>query len=190
MFEFIQTHIWIIPACLLPLALLLVGILLGRRKRRKNEEDMIQRKRRDEALSEALRNPLVRPARNSGEDAMEITWDEKAVSRDKGKSALMAELVELSGYSKRKYIFRVDEPIRIGSAPENRLSLPREGVAKVHCEIFMKGREACVRSAPKAKTLLKRGGTSALVGTEGVYLKNGDHLQVGVADIQFRLFNA
>ncbi|MBQ6207658.1 MAG: FHA domain-containing protein [Oscillospiraceae bacterium] len=190
MFEFIRTHIWIIPACLSPLALLLLVILLGRRKRRKNEEDMIQRKRRDEALSEALRNPLVSPARNSGENAMEITWDEKAVSREKGKSALMAELVELSGYSKRKYIFRVDEPIRIGSAPENRLSLPREGVAKVHCEIFMKGREACVRSAPKAKTLLKRGGTSALVGTEGVYLKNGDHLQVGVADIQFRLFNA
>lgn len=188
--EFLTTHLWLIPVCLLPLFFAALYAILKRRKRRKDEEEMMQIKRRDEALSEALRNPLVKPSRNSGENAMEITWDEKAVNKEKGKSDLMAELVEVSGYSRRKYIFRVDEPIRIGSATENRLSLPREGVAKVHCEIFMKGREACLRSAPKVKTALRRGKTSTLVGAEGVYLKNGDHIQIGAVDIQFRLFNA
>ena len=188
--EFVRTHIWILPLCLSPFLFLAFYLLMKRRKRRKEEEEMIQLKRRDEALSEALRNPLVKPSRNGGENAMEITWDEKAVNKAKGKATLMIELVEMSGYSRRKYIFHANEPIRIGSAPENRLSLPREGVAKVHCEIFMKGREASVRSTPKVKTLLRRGGTSTLVGPEGVYLKNGDHIQAGVADIQFRLFNA
>jgi len=188
--EFVQTHLWIIPLCLSPLFFFALHLLMKRRKRRQDEAEMAQLKRRDEALSEALRNPLVKPTRNGGESAMEITWDEKAVHQSKGKSALMVELVEVSGYSRRKYVFRANEPIRIGSAEENRLSLPREGVAKVHCEIFMKGREACVRSAPKVKTLLRRGSKSALIGSEGVYLKNGDHLQIGVADIQFRLFNA
>ena len=188
--EFLKTHFWLIPVCLAPCLFLIFHAILKRRKRRMDEEEMLQIKRRDEALSEALRNPLVKPARNSGENAMEITWDEKAVSKEKKKGDLMAELVEVSGYSRRKYIFRVDEPISIGSAPENRLSLPRDGVQKAHCRIYMKGREACLSSEPKVKTVLRRGKSSARVGAEGVYLKNGDHIIVGAVDIQFRLFNA
>ena len=188
--EFLKTHLWIIPLCLAPILFAALRVILKRRKQRLDEEEIMQIKRRDEALSEALRNPLVKPSRNGGENAMEITWDEKAVTKDKGKSDLMAELVEMSGYSRRKYVFRVDEPISIGSAPENRLSLPRDGVQKSHCKIYMKGREACISSAPKVKTVLRRGKTSARVGAEGLYLKNGDHIQIGAVDIQFRLFNA
>ena len=189
MLEFLKAHLWILPLCLLPVLFPLFHAALKRRKRRRDEEELMQMKRRDEALSEALRNPLVKPSR-SGENALKITWDEKAITREKGKADLMAELVEVSGYSRRKYVFRVDEPISIGSAPENRLSLPRDGVEKSHCRIYMKGREACLNSEPKVKTVLRRGKDSARVGTEGVYLKNGDHIQIGTVDIQFRLFNA
>lgn len=188
--EFLKTHIWIIPLALTPLFFLLLRGFLQRRKRRKAEEELTQLKRRDEALSDALRNPLVKKERRTGEDAMEIVWDEKAVTKKKGDAEWMAELIELSGYSRRKYVLRMDEPIRIGSTPENRLSLPREGVAAAHCEIFMNGPKPCVRSAPGVKTFLRRGRNSALIGQDGIYLQNGDRIQAGSSEIQFRLFKA
>ena len=189
--EFLKTHIWIILMIIaIPFFILVLRAILKRRKRRKNEEELTHLKRRDEALADALRNPLAPPAPRVGEEAVEITWDEKSVMTEKGKSALMAELVELSGYSRRKYVFQADRPIDIGSAPDNRLSLPREGVSKRHCEIFLNGSEACVRSAPGAKTILKRKRKSVQVGQDGVYLKNGDSLRLGAVEIQFRLFKA
>lgn len=187
---FLRAHIRLILAVAVPLFLLILWAVLRRRKRRRTEEELSQLKRRDEALAEALRNPQVVGKRGGGEDAMEIIWDEKAVTKAKGAAALMAELVEVSGYSRRKYVFRVDEPITIGSGPENRLSLPREGVAKAHCVIFLNGQKPCVRSESGVKTILRRGRAPALVGVEGLYLRNGDHIQAGSVDIVFRLFKA
>ena len=189
--EFVKTHILIILMIIaIPFFILALRAILKRRKQRKNEEELTHLKRRDEALSDALRNPLEPRAPRAGEEAMEIIWDEKSVMTEKGESALMAELIELSGYSRRKYVFQMDRPIDIGSAPDNRLSLPREGVSKRHCEIFLNGVEACVRSAPGAKTILRRKRKSVQVGQDGVYLKNGDSLRLGAVEIQFRLFKA
>ena len=187
--EFLMSHPWVPALALVPLVIAALRVIIRRRQRRLKEEELSQIKRRNEALYEALRNPLVAQTRR-GEDAMEITWDDKAVSKEKDKAVLMAELVELSGHARRKYVFRVDGPIRIGSGPENRMVLARDGVAKEHCELFMSGTKPCIRSLSGAKTVLRRGKTNTLVGQDGVYLQNGDYLQLGSTGIQFRLFRA
>ena len=188
--EFLKSHLWIIPLVLIPLLVLVLHITGKRRRRRKSEEELTRLKRRDEALEEALRNPLIGRKQPVGEEAMEITWDENTVTREQTGADLMAELIELSGYSRRKYVLRTDIPIEIGSSPDNRLSLPRDGIEKYHCTIFMKDEQPCVRSFPGAKTILRRGRVNALVGEEGVYLQNGDRLEIGTSEIQFRLFRA
>lgn len=161
------------------------------RKSRKQMEEMSQLKRRDEALNAALRDPLSKDAPRTGpEGPMEIKWDDKAVNEQGGSASLLIELIELSAYSRRKYVFRADTPIVIGSGENCRMVLPRDGVAGEHCEIRLEGKRACVRSIAGAKTILKRKKVSALVGTDGVYLNNGDHLQLGVSEIQFRMFKA
>ncbi|MBQ9349092.1 MAG: FHA domain-containing protein [Oscillibacter sp.] len=191
MVEFLKTHLWIFALAAVPIFIIILRYVLRHRGQRKAEEELTQLKRRDEALSEALRNPLVKDTPRGSEGAMEIAWDEKAVNNGKkGQKSQMIELVELSGYSRRKYVFHADETIRIGSAPENRLALPRDGVERVHCEIFMNGNKPCLRSAPGAKTILKRGSQPVLVGPDGVYLSSKDHIVLGSVDIQFRLFKA
>lgn len=162
------------------------------RKKRRKSEEMSHITRRNEALNEALRDPSAKePVQSGPEGPLEISWDDKAVHQSAAAgSALMIELIELSTYSRRKYVFRADRPISIGSGPNNQMVLPREGVAEKHCEIRMAGKRACVRSVSRAQTSLKRKKNVVLVGTEGIYLNNGDHLQLGTSEIQFRLFKA
>lgn len=68
------------------------------------------------------------------------------------------------------------------------MELLREGVEECHCEIFLNGDKVCVRSLPKAKTILKRGKTSALISQAGAYVRSGDFIQLGTAEIQIRIF--
>lgn len=162
------------------------------RKDRKKSAEISHITRRNEALNEALRDPYAKePVQSGPEGPLEISWDDKAVHQSAATgSPLMIELIELSTYSRRKYVFRADRPISIGSGPGNQMVLQREGVAEKHCEIRMVGKRACVRSTSRAQTSLKRKKTVVLVGTEGIYLNNGDHIQLGASEIQFRLFKA
>ena len=160
-----------------------------RRKEHKKFEEMSQNKRRDDALTEALRNPRAKQEKPGSQGPMEISWDDKAVNpRGVGSASLMLELTEFSAYSRRKYVFRAEQRVTVGTGKDCQLVLPREGVAERHCEILLNGKRFCVRSLSDAKTVLIRNKKSVLVGTEGVYLNNGDRLQLGVSEIQFRSF--
>ena len=120
---------------------------------------------------------------------MEVIWDENAADSGAKKTpVLMMQLVEHSTYARRTYVFPADTPVSVGSGPENRLLLSRDGVAERHCLIFMNGSRPCVRSLSGADTTVKRGKEIARVGEGGVYLNNGDRIQLGAAAIQFRLF--
>lgn len=159
------------------------------RKNRRQFEEMSRLKRRNDALNEALRNPDMEPGSSGPEGPMAITWDgETAGRRGSGGSSLMVELTELSAYSRRKYVFRGEQNITIGSGAGNQLVLTRDGVAEKHCEVRMIGRQFCVRSLSAEKVVLIRGRKSFLVGAEGVYLNDGDHIRLGTAEIQFRKF--
>lgn len=186
MLDFLQAHLYILG---IPVLLFVALRFFSKRRRIKRElEEMSQYKRRDEALVEALRNPQVKEE-GGPEGPMEISWDDKAVSKRGKKSASpMIELVELSTYSRKKFVFRLGQPIRIGSGKDNQMELLREGVEESHCEIFLNGEKACARSLSGAKTLLKRGKTSALISPAGVYLNNGDRIQLGTVEVQIRLF--
>lgn len=186
--SFIQAHLYILGIPVLLLLLMAIRLLSKQRKVKREIEEMSQYKRRDEALVEALRNPQVKEE-SGPEGPMEISWDDKTVSeRGKDHASPMVELVELSAYSRKKFVFRLGKPIRIGSEKENQMELLREGVEESHCEIFLNGEKACVRSLSGSKTILKRGKTSALIGPSGVYLNNGDRIQLGTVELQVRLF--
>lgn len=180
--------IMILIAAAAAIFVVVLRLALRRRKRRKQFEEIAQLKQRDEALNEALRNPRMNTGSAGTKGPIEVSWDDKAVRAPGAASGAMVELIELSAYSRRKYIFRTDQPITIGSGKDNQLVLCREGVEARHCEIRMNGKKPCVRSLAGAKTVLIRKKTSVLVSTEGVYLNNGDHIQLGESELQFRLF--
>lgn len=187
MLGFIQTHLYVL---VIPFLLLFIvfRFFSKRRKVKREFEEMSQYKRRNEALVEALRNPQMKKE-TGPEGPMEISWDDKAVSEKRRKHvSTMVELVELSAYSRKKFVFRLGQPIHIGSGKGNQMEILREGVAESHCEIFLNGDKTCARSLSEAKTILKRGKTSALISQAGVYLKSGDLIQLGTAEIQIRIF--
>ena len=188
--EYLKAHIFlsIIPLCFFTFLWILIA---KQRKQRRQQEEMRQLQRRDEALTKALRNPRGGHVSSGRMGPVEVAWDEQAAdSGQKHHAVLMMELVERSDYARRKYVFRAEESVTVGSGGDNRLLLSREGVAEQHCVFFMWGKRPCVRTLPGAKTMLKRGKETAIVSEQGVYLNNGDHIQVGNADIQFRLFKA
>jgi len=162
------------------------------RKDKKKLEEMSHITRRNDALNEALRDPYAKePVQSGPEGPLEISWDDRAVNPGAPAGAsLLVELIELSTYSRRKYVFHADQPISIGSGDGNQLVLAHDGVADRHCEIRLIGKRPCIRSTSRAQTVLKRKKTTVLVGTDGIYLNNGDHIQLGTSEIQFRLFKA
>ena len=190
-FVFLNTHRYlaVIPILLL---ILLLRTLSARRKRRRQEEELSRRRRRDEALNEALRNPRFSHQDTGRTGPIEVKWDTEMASSvaEPHAPTLMMELLEHSGYASRKYVFRAGEVVGIGSGPDNRIVLPRNGVENRHCEIFSRAGHPGVRSFVHAKTVLVRGKSTALVAEEGVYLENGDRIRVGTSEIQFRLFRA
>ncbi len=167
-----------------------LSISLKRRARRKRFEEISQLKRRDEALNEALRNPQAGVSPSGPQGPIEVRWDDKAVREQEASASWMIELVELSTYSRRKYVFRAGQPLTIGSGADNQLVLRYDGVAETHCEIRMNGKRPCVRSLSEARTVLVRGKTSVIVSAGGIYLNNGDHIRMGTSEIQFKLLKA
>lgn len=179
-----------LAAAAVVILLVVLRIVLKRRSRRKQMEEISQLKRRDEALNEALRNPQSAGTAPSVKGPIEISWDDKAVKPQGASASWMVELLELSAYSRRKYVFRADQPITIGSGEDNQLVLHRGGVDQLHCEIRMQGKHPCVRSLSGGKTVLVRGKKAVVVSGEGIYLNNGDRIQLGESEIQFKLFRA
>ena len=181
---------------LLPIiaALLIFALrrVLRYRKERKTEADLTQQQRRNEALTRALQNPMAKaPSKPPASNPLEISWDEKLIQKDKSKAdAMMFELVELTDYSRRKYLFPASQTVGIGSSDDNQMVLFREGVAPHHCTVSMDGGKPCVLSTSGAKTLLHRGKELATVNEGGVFLNNSDLLELGSTRIEFRMFRA
>lgn len=183
-------YLFAIAAAVL-LAAALLWVLLRRRKRRKREAELVQLQNRNDALNEALRNPLIQRMPGSDGTPVSITWDSESV-RDRGKSGTreVIELEELAVYSKKKYVFPSHTPIRIGSGKENNLILQRDGVAAHHCEVLMLGGSPIVRSVGNASTILKRGKDRASVSENGVYLNQDDHILVGTSELCFHIYQS
>ena len=187
MMRFLQAHplFWAVPALALLAAL---AVLAGWRRRRRELAELSGRKRRDEALSQALGNPRRRQAPRGAERPVDVRWESRASGKTGRDGAFpLVELVEVSAYSDKRYLYRLDEPVQVGSGEGSRLELHGEGVAPRHCEIFQKDGKACVRSFPGAQVRLCRGRASAVVGREGAYLNSGDRLSVGTVELRFRM---
>lgn len=192
MLESIKPYLLYIIVGIAVIALLfLVKAWLHRRTWQKKRKEMSMLRKRNEALNETLRNPQISLEEGTASGPMEVQWDAKAIDdRYADQATMMIELVEFSAYSRRKYIFPAGQIIRIGAGAENHLILPREGVSEKHCEIFLLNKTVAIRNISSEKVVLIRGKTSAFVNCDGVFLNNGDHIQLGTADIQFRCFKA
>ena len=183
---------------LLPVIVFLLIFILRRvlryRKGRKKETDLAQQQRRNEALTRALQNPMAKsPSKPPVSNPLEISWDEKPTEKCKDgtkQETRMIELTELTDYSRRKYLFRANQPIRIGSSDQNELILFRDGVAPQHCLIRLDDNKPCIFGTPGAHSLLHRNKKLAVIDEKGVYLNNADLIELGSAQITFRMFKS
>ena len=184
---------WIAAGVLLLLLIILLHQLRKRKKQRTKLEELAYIKRRDEALNDALRNPVMGASarRDINEKPLEVKWEEKVVYNGRNSGPVpMIELTELTEYARRKFVFRLDQLITLGSAPDSTLVLAKEGVAPVHCEIFAAGNRVCARARSGVNILLRRKNRQTLVGTEGVLLLDGDEIRMGTAALEVRIFRA
>ena len=192
-FSAVPIWAWCIAALVILLIILAVHQVRKRKKQRIKLEELAYLKRRDEALSDSLRNPMMGDAgrRDIDEKPMEVRWEDKVVHNGRSSGPVqMIELTELTEYARKKYLFRLDQLLTLGSAKTNTLVLPRDGVAPVHCEIFSGRGRVVIRSRAGVNTLLQRKKKQALVGTEGVFLQDKDQIRLGSALLEVRIFYA
>lgn len=184
--------VWIIilAASLVVALFSLLYTLIKRRSQRKKEREMLQIHRRNEALTDALSNPMNRGKEpRKASDPLEISWDDQAINEDtQPNGGRMFELIELSTYSKRKYVFRADEPVTIGSADDNQLVIFKKGVAERHCIIEAVNTKPVVRTFNGEKATLHRGKKAAAISGNGLFLNDGDQIELGNTIVQFRAF--
>lgn len=182
---------WYVLAVILLLVIRLFFFFRKRKKERKKMKEMAQLKYRDDALNAALRNPLVGDVgrRKGGSGPLEVRWNESTGHMSQGDSRIMmVEITELSAYASKKYVFRPDEVIALGSAKDCSLVLAAEDAALRHCVIFSEGSRILVRSMPGTRTYLRRKNSRTIVGTEGVYVNDGDQILIGRTALEIRRF--
>lgn len=181
----------------IPLAFILLVTVIRivraiQKKRAANDRlsELARKKEMDEALNRALRNPEMEYKRNAGEKPVEVSYNDGQPGKSAGKKGMMAEITELHTFSKRKYIFSLQEPVMIGTAADNNLVLNVKDAGAHHCELFLHGSAPCAKTFGNSKTLLKRGRSSTYVDGEGVLLTDGDRLSIGEAVLEVRFFKA
>lgn len=176
-------------AVLAAAAIIVLRKVFKRRKENRQLREMSYLQRRNDALSEALRNPQNADGPAAGpKGPIQISWDDKTADSEKEKGALMIELTEIFAHARRKYVFHLSEAVFIGSGENCHMVIAQEDVSPVHCGIFMAGRRPCLRSESDARTVLKRGKNLTLVSQKGVYLNNNDQIQLGKVKIDVKLF--
>ncbi len=170
--------------------IVLLRVVARKWKRHKKELAMSKLHRQNEALAEALGNPMSKgKSLERAGGPLEISWDAKAVNENiQTYSGLMFEITELAAYSRKKYIFRADKPVTIGSNENNQLAIFKDGVAGRHCVIELSKGKPCVRAIQGERVTLCRGKKTATINEYGSFLNNGDKIELGSAVIQFRAF--
>lgn len=172
------------------LVIVLLRSVMRRRRKRNNEREISRVHRRNEALADALDNPMAKGERERrSEGPLEISWSDKAENENAQiADGLMFELTELSEYSRKKYVFKADKPVTIGSGSDNRMVIFRDGVAERHCVITTANGKPCVRTARGEQAMLHRGKKTAVISENGLFLNSGDKIEFGGAAIQFKAF--
>lgn len=167
-------------------------VIMKHRKKRKDELEMKRLHRRNEALADALSNPMAKGERTGKANGpLEINWDEKTVNgTDKTAEGMMLELTELSAYSRKKYVFKSDRPVTIGSGENNEMVIFKDGVAERHCVITVTGEKPYVYVEHGERAVLRRGRNTAVISETGLFLRNGDQIEMGSAVVQFRVFKS
>lgn len=202
---------------LVPIILIRVVRMVTARARRqkeiKKEKEQADRLRRDEALNEEILNPDRRPG-----DVVEqkhpykVEYSEKGLDTARSAAAGYPEgaglsgrrsaaapgrrqtagarlkVTEYSGLSRRSYMYRNDETMRVGSMYGKTGILAGDpGDSILYFEIYPKNNLFYIRSAGGAKTMISRGKDRREVGSTGLLLYENDRISVmdRVYDISF-----
>lgn len=195
-----------IIAVLIPVILIrIVRILLRRRKEKKaflKEREQANRLQRDEALNNEILNPERRPGDvTEQKHAYKVEYSEKSYMGGGGvpgrnnsggvisgpsfaadkKSAEGAwlKITEYTSLSKRSYMFRNNETVRVGSQYGNTSILSGHSEDSIlYFEIIPSNNNFYIRSSCAESVMISRGESVREIGSRGVVLCDGDRITV------------
>ena len=159
--------------------------ILIKRKKAKEEKQQAVRRMREEALDRVLANPLEEKKAVSFEKKrrpfqVEYSKDQNNLSNIPQMDKDMYQLTEITELSQRKYMFRRQEPVQIGTQFGNVVILPRDvDPGQVFCQIFYYKKENYLRSTGILEIALKRKGKVVIVNQSGLKLRSGDCFMAG-----------
>jgi hypothetical protein len=159
----------------------LVRVIMNKRKKAKEENEEYQKKLKNEALNEALRNNIAHHnAFQQIKQATPIDNADSGAQQEKMRQGLFLMRVTMASDGS-SYVVSLQERVTLGSAAgQNDIVLQGETIAPRQCEYFMYQGHAFVRNlCPENPVIVRRKKNQASVDGRGIQLLTGDELLIG-----------
>ena len=165
----------VIIAALAVLAVIAAALFFWRKKARKRKQDQeqIDRKMKEEALDRALANGPHRSADIRAQVPVEVHYS----SRTEKETGGMLRLTEQSGAVTKEYLFRQTERICIGEEYDGAVVFRGQGKGRLYCELFPYRDGVCVRLCGGLPCSLVRGKRRMPLASKAVRLHSGDRIE-------------
>lgn len=154
-----------------------------KRKKKKEVRDAAENRIRYESLDQMILNDRQRKTeRGNYQNPYDISYEQgSALKQEKEAKPLMISLVEKNKLSTKKYVFSLENPIKIGASVKgNDVIVQGDGIADCQCIIFSDGRSIYVKNQSGiSKTVLSRKKDKAVVDKNGLKLQSGDKIVIG-----------
>lgn len=185
MLSFLKTYWYLIFVAVSSL-ISLVRVILNKRKKAKEENEEYQKKLKNEALNEALKNSIAHHNAFSKEkQATPIGGTNSNEQQENMRQGLLLMRVMLMSDGS-SYVVSLQERVSLGSAAgQNDIVLQGETVAPHQCEYFMYQGHVFVRNlSPGNPVILRRKKNQASVDERGIQILTGDEMIIGGYRIQ------
>ncbi len=175
-------------------ALLLLVIVIVNRylKKHREKKEQYQKRLKEQALSEALKNSRGRKnvfVQNN--QAAPIEMENPGNRQETALGGRLVVQISVTGQNSGNYVLNPEEHILIGSAETgNDIVLSGKDVAPKQCDIFQYKDQVYVKSLdPGFPVELRRKVRQTAVGEKAIRVLTGDQIRIGVHIIQVSLMD-
>lgn len=165
----------VIAAAFIALAAIAAALSCWRKAalKKKQDQDQIDRKMKEEALDRALANGPRQSAAIRAQAPVVVHYN----SRPKKETGTMLRLTEQAGAVTKEYLFRRTESIYIGEEYGCAVVFQGQGKGTLYCKLFPYGDGVYVCLCGRAKSSLVRGKQTMPLTSKAVRLHSGDRIE-------------
>jgi len=158
--------------------IILIGLICWRRaaRKKKQDQDQIDRIMKEDALNRALSNSSHQggQTRPQAQEPLEVRYNSKVSLSERGS---VLRLTEQAESVTKEYLFHRTDVIYIGEEYGRAAVFREKGTGKLYCELFPYQNDVYIRLCGRAQCRLLRGKQCTALHAKGICLRSGDRIE-------------